>query len=245
MKPSRWIRYLGVVVLGTNVLPVSLSAQDSKDDLFTGGVYVRVGYTKFDMALLLDEFGNNEIPISQAKKMVSFGIGVAAVPLVQGIGLNLGANFWTTSLENFRIGTSLYDPIYKDISYSMLLFDLDLYLTPISGIPVAFTFGLGLGCSFQGYTFTSDIPNTLLNAGDKSHTMFRYGTTLGCKITPWKYFSIDFEYRPMSSYSTTQGLEFLYSDGTYNYYKRTGEKKEGPSEKVFSLALSLYVVVPQ
>jgi hypothetical protein len=248
MKSSHQIANIAALIISGILFSDSLFAQADKSDLFVGGVYIRVASVQFDKALLLDQWGRDEITLLQRKKTISFGAGVAVIPKDRGFGLNLGANFWTITLENFRMtdspyGTeSPYDPIYKDIRYSMLLFDTDLYLTPISKIPIALTLGFALGCSFQSYTFTSDVPEHLWGgAGDRSHIMFRYGTIVGCKLTPWKYFSLDFEYRPMSAYSTTQSLEFVRSDEKYNYYKFTEEKKEGVSEKILVFGLSIYL----
>ncbi|MFH1852644.1 MAG: hypothetical protein ABIA75_09890 [Candidatus Neomarinimicrobiota bacterium] len=214
--------------------------QVDMDELFIGGFYARAGWVQFDKALILDQFGNSELVLAQSKNGISIGAGIAAVPKEVMVGINLGANFWTTKLEDLRTGTSLYDPIFKDIRYSMLLFDFSIYLAPISLLPVALTFGLTLGGSFHSYRISADIPQYLLFSGDISNSMFRYGTILGCKITPSRFFSLDIEYRPMSAYSESQSAEYLYTKGDYNYYRFTGEKIAGPSEHIFMIGLSIY-----
>ena len=225
-----------------------LRAQDADSKFRLRGFYLRGGYTSFSRALILN-WNERELMLNQGKGMPSFGVGYALFPRNFWAGVNVSAQYARTTLDPFRM-KKINDPNmpdfptstlqYSGINYSLLLFDFDTYLVPSKQVPFAFTLGFVLGGSFQGYSVSGDTEEMLNANGSKSMSMFRYGYKLGCKIMPFRRLSIDLEYRPMSAYTaTTTYSDFLYTDGTWDYFG-SASTKSGPSERMFSAALSFH-----
>lgn len=247
----KWCERSGFLVLVLALVSFAASpvrAQEAATKYRLHGFYVRGGFTSFDKALILN-WDERELMLSQSKKMTSFGAGYALLPSNSWAGLNVGAQYARTALDPFSM-KKITDPnmsgfptstlVYKDFNYSLLMFDLDAYLVPSKHVPFAFTLGVMLGGSFQSYAVSGD-NETVQNAnGSKSMNMFRYGYKLGCKIMPFRFLSVDLEYRPMSAYSSTTELtEFLYTKDGWNYYGKS-KSTEGPSEKLVSAGLSIH-----
>jgi hypothetical protein len=248
------MRVLSFLIALTLCAAGPVSAQEENDTNLLNGVFLRGAYTSFSQAMLLSWDEHDEIMLNQSKKVLTFGAGYAYVPEDSWIGGSASVNFATTSLEPFAINKNFggIDGIspqtilqYSDISYSLLLFDFDAHILPIGKLPVALTLGFVLGGSFQSYEVKGDTEPILMNAnGSKSLNMFRYGYILGCKIVPFRFVSLDFEYRPMAGYtSTTHYTDYLYSkviDGVKWNYFGSSSTTEGPSENMFLMGLSVH-----
>jgi hypothetical protein len=238
-----------IILLITNSLFNNfLSAQIATKEYYLKGFYVQGSYFSFNKAMLMN-WNDREVMLGQSKNMIAYGGGYAVLPKNLWAGFSIGANFSATNLDPFKI-SKITDPNmpsgsspildYKDISYSMLLFDFDGLIVPVKKLPFAFTLGFIMGGSFQGYTISGDDEIVLNANGTKSKSMFRYGFILGCKIIPVKFLSLDLEYRPMSAYSeTTSYHDFLYSDGTWDYFG-SSSTSSGPSERFFSVGISFH-----
>ena len=252
MKPNiRIANVLIAVVLCSHGL--TYSQENTNTDLLNG-VFLRVAYTSFNQAMMMTWNERDEFLLNQSKKMIAVGAGYAYKPDEFWAGFSASANFATTKLEPFALdkyfSTSGMMPpsyllLYDEIRYTLLLFDFDAHIFPFEKIPVAFTAGFTLGGSFQSYSITGDNELYMPNAnGSKSLNMFRYGYILGCKIVPFRFVSLDIEYRPMAGYTqTTHYTDYLYSktiDGVkWNYYG-SSSTSEGPSESMFLMGISLH-----
>lgn len=224
-------------------------AQESRTGLQLGGWYVRAGYLSFDQALILGWNERDALMVDQSKGMPALGVGYAVRPPSLRVGLNVGAQLARTSLESFG-ATKYSDPgmqgpnapalRYGDVTYSMLLFDVDAYVLPSPTAPVALSLGIVLGSSFQGYTVSGD-NDTMQNAnGDKAMAIFRYGYKIGVKFMPTRRFSLDLEFRPMGAYtSTTHYSDYLYTKDGWDYFG-SANRTEGPSERFTAVAMSFH-----
>jgi hypothetical protein len=250
MKPTLRITSLLISLLFSCA---TTRAQEKTDTYLLNGFFLRGAYTSFNKAMLLN-WDEREVMIDQGKKMISFGAGYAYKPDDWWGGLSVSTNFAATKLDHFRLnknvsyGESITSDVYlkyNDLNYSLLMFDFDGYIFPFDRIPAALTVGFMLGGSFQSYTITGDTDPFVPNAnGPKSLNMFRYGFVLGCKIIPFKFISLDFEYRPMEAYSETISFSgFLYTkeiDGVLWDYYSTRTVTEGPSESMFLMGMSVH-----
>jgi hypothetical protein len=251
---KRYIRVAGLVISIFVCLNVSAYGQENKDNDLLNGFFVRGAYTSFSQAMIMTWNERDEFMLNQGKKMVAFGAGYAYKPNEFWAGFSASANFATTKLEPFVLnkyfdGVGSIGPLYmlryNDISYSMLLFDCDALIFPLTKLPVALTVGFMLGSSFQSYSVSGDTEPYMMNAnGSRSVNMFRYGYILGCKIVPFRFVSLDIEYRPMAAYtSTTHYSDYLYSkviDGVKWDYFGSSSTSEGPSESMFLMGISVH-----
>ncbi|NJD22343.1 MAG: hypothetical protein FIA82_06685 [Melioribacter sp.] len=233
--------YLLILIINLFLSGNILAQQEEETEYLLHGFYARGSYTGFNKALLMQYNEHEEILIDQSRKMASYGVGYALLPKDFWGGFNVGVSYCSTKLNNLRLPK---DPTvnltYKDISYSMLFCDFDLYIVPTESLPVALTLGFMLGGSFQSYTVTGDNSLVLNANGSKSLNLFRYGYILGVKIMPFKFVSFDFEYRPMAAYTQiTEYRDYLYSDDKYDYFG-SAKTHEGPSEDFFSLGVSIH-----
>lgn len=252
MKPN--IRVASVLIAVVLFFHGTTYAQENEDTDLLNGVFVRGAYTSFNQAMLLTWNERDEVMLNQGRKMITVGAGYAYKPDGFWCGASASVNFATTTLESFALnkyfdgvgtmgaGTIL---VYNDITYSLLLFDFDAHIFPFEKIPAALTAGFVLGGSFQSYSVRGDNEPYMPTAnGSKSVNMFRYGYILGCKIVPFRFVSLDFEYRPMAGYTqTTHYTDYLYSktiDGVkWNYYG-SRSTSEGPSESMFLMGISVH-----
>lgn len=245
-----FVRAIPVVVLTLHALTASAArAQESKTGLQLGGWYVRAGYLAFNQALILGWNERDALLVDQSKGMPSLGVGYAVRPSNMRVGLNVGAQLATASLDPFATykyenpgmqGANAPTLRYGDVRYSMLLFDCDAYVLPSPTAPVALSLGVVLGSAFQRYTVSGD-NETMQNAnGDKAMNIFRYGYKIGLKLMPTRHLSIDLEYRPMAAYtSTTHYSDYLYTKDGWDYFG-SANRTEGPSERITAVAMSLH-----
>ena len=223
------------------VRPIDASKVAGEDLL--NGFYMMGGRISFNKAMIMNYDGSSEIWLDQPKSMWSFGLGYDYLEPDAWGGFGVSVHYSTTTLNSFSYQVlSSYSVSYKDVGYSLLLFDGKLYLVPATRIPLAFTLGFTLGSSFHGYDVTG---NALVPVyGKQNFTIFRYGYILGCKLVPLRILSLELEYRPMAAYSTTTSYElenFAYSkDGLDYYWARKIGSSEGMSERMFLLSASIH-----
>jgi hypothetical protein len=216
--------------------------KDAAEDLLNG-FYIKGGRISFTKALVMNYNGNEEIWLDQSKSMWSFGLGYDYLEGDSWGGFGASVHYSSTTLNSFSYQVlSAYSLSCKDVSYSLLLFDGELYLVPSTKFPFAFTLGFTLGSSIHGYDVTG---NTAIPVhGRQSFSIFRAGYILGCKIMPLRILSLELEYRPMAAYSYSTSYEigdFAYSKDGVNYYWATPiDTSEGMSETMFLMGLSIH-----
>lgn len=247
---KRYRLAISLVTLTVQALsPAAIRAQESPGGLQLGGWYVRAGYLSFNQALILGWDERNALMVDQSKGMPSLGLGYAVRPKHMKVGLNVGAQLARATLEPFATtkysdagmqGATAPTLRYGDVSYSMLLFDVDAYVLPTPTAPIALSLGVVLGGAFHGYTVSGD-NETMQNAnGDKSMNIFRYGYKVGVKFMPTRRLSLDVEYRPMAAYtSTTHYTDYLYTKDGWDYFG-SSHTTQGPSERITAVALSFH-----
>lgn len=240
----RKIKIFIVTLLLFNSSQIYSQATLSEDLL--DGFFVRGGQISLTKELIIHTDESTEIWINQKNSPISFGIGYDYIPADAWYGFGGSVSFCNAKLNSFSYTDAVTTDVlaYKDINYSFLFFDFDFYLLPIEEIPFAFTLGFTLDGSFQTYNVFGD-NGPLLNAnGKQSFNIFRYGYILGCKVIPFKFLSIELEYRPMASYSVTQSYtlgDYAYtSDGVDWYYIKDLSEKEGDSESMFYFGISIH-----
>ncbi|HOI29195.1 MAG TPA: hypothetical protein PLZ15_05475 [Melioribacteraceae bacterium] len=223
-------------------------AQEKESEYFLKGFFVRGAYTSFNQAMILN-WDEREMMLNQSKNMIAYGFGYALLPKDFWAGLSASANYSTTKLNPFKARKILDSnmPVdfsdllsYNDIGYSMLMFDFNVHILPFNNFPLALTLGFVLGASFQSYTISGDSSPFNNANGSNSVNMFRYGFILGCKFVPFKFLSVDFEFRPMSAYTETiHYYDYLYSDDTYDYFG-SSSTSSGPSERFILIGASIH-----
>lgn len=231
------------------LLPLLSRAQNKMSEDLLNGFFVRAGYITFDQVMLLN-WDEKEFLMDKGKSLIAIGAGYSYIPAGFWAGFTISANYTSTSLDDFKMGKYLDRDIlsgtvtnpllFKNISYSLLMFDIDLHLIPIEDFPAVLTAGIMLGGSYQKYTVSGD-EEIILNAnGEKSMSMFRYGYIVGVKVVPFKFLSFDLQYRPMSAYSEkTHYSDFLYSRDGWNYYG-SASTSQGPSESMLFFGISYH-----
>lgn len=245
----RGIKKLFGLVAFIILFPAVIVAQGSGGDNLLNGFFIRAGYTTFDQVMLLS-WDEKEFLMDKGKSLVSIGAGYSYIPSDFWAGVSISANYTTTSLEDFKMGKyldrdilsgGLTNPIlYSGISYSLLMFDIDIHLIPIEKFPAVLTIGVMLGGSFQKYSVIGDFESVMNANGDKSLSMFRYGYIVGAKVVPFKFLSIDLQYRPMGAYSEKMHYsDFLYSRDGWNYYG-SATTSQSPSESMFFFGISFH-----
>ena len=224
----------------------NLYSQDTSSEYLLNGFFIRGGQTSFTKALIMHSDESSEIWINQNKSAITYGVGYDYIEKDSWFGLGGSVSFCNTKLNSFSYENfgSTDILMYKNINYSFLFFDCNFYLLPIENIPVAFTLGFTLDGSFQSYTVSGDNSFVLNVNGNKSMNIFRYGYILGCKIIPFKFLSVEFEFRPMAAYSVTRSYtlgDYAYtSEGVDWYYIKDLDEKEGNSESMFFVGISVH-----
>lgn len=242
MRTTRLLFDLITLSLLILTAPGFMNAQNESDKYLLHGIYLRGGRVSFNKALVMfDE--RTEIWVDQAKTTFSYGLGYDYLERDFWAGFGVGAHYCTTSLNSFSYQQGSYSYNFKDVDYSLLLFDGDIYLVPFTKFPLAFTFGFTLDGSFHGYTLSANDPAPGTN-GKKGFSIFRYGYIMGCKLVPFDFLSLELEYRPMGAYSSTTSYElgsFAYNkDGTNYYWATKTGSSEGNSETMFLMSLSVH-----
>ncbi len=246
MKSIKISCLIGAIIL---LVPHLLSAQNKSGGDLLNGFFVRAGYTTFDQVLLLN-WDEKEFLMDKGKSLITIGAGYSYVPSGFWAGITVSANYTSTTLDDFKMGKyidrdifggTVTNPLlFKNISYSLLMFDIDIHLIPIEDFPAVLTAGIMLGGSFQKFTVSGDEESIMNANGEKSMSMFRYGYIVGVKVVPFKFLSIDLQYRPMSAYSEkTHYSDFLYSRDGWNYYG-TATTSQGPSESMLFFGISYH-----
>jgi hypothetical protein len=238
-------------VFAFSLIPVY--AQKSGSEHFVKGLYLKGGINTYKKAMILN-WDDRELVFDQNGIMKAFAFGYSVIGKEKFFaGWGTSVNFATTGLNDFQaqkfddLGSpSSVAPMlaYDGVKSSFLMFDFNGYMVPIKRIPFALNLGFTMGSSFQKYGVTGDSGEVLNANGDQSKSMFRYGYIVGFQIIPFRYISLDFEWRPMAAYSSSTHytkLKYLYSKGGYNYYEvLASETEEGPSETFLSFGLSVH-----
>ncbi|MCX6175480.1 MAG: hypothetical protein NTZ27_12075 [Ignavibacteriales bacterium] len=240
----RKIKILIVTVLLLLTSPIY--SQNTINEDLLDGFFIRGGQILLNKELLMHSDESTEIWINQKNSPITFGVGYDYIPHNEWYGFGGSVSFCNTKLNSFSYTDAITTDVlaYKDISYSFLFFDCNFYLLPIENIPFAFTLGFTLDGSFHSYNVSGD-KSTFSNVnGKQSFNIFRYGYILGCKVIPFKFLSIELEYRPMASYSVTQSYtlgDYAYTeDGVDWYYIKDKSEKEGDSESMFYFGISIH-----
>ena len=220
-----------------------IETQKDAEEYLLNGIYIRAGKISFNKALVMNYDGHSEIWLDQARSVWAFGLGYDYLERGAWGGFGASIHYSTTTLNAFSYQVlSAYSISCKDVGYSLLFFDAELYLVPVAKFPFAFTLGFTLGSSFHGYNVTGN--SAIPVYGKQNFSIFRYGYILGCKIVPLRILSLELEYRPMAAYSTTTSYElgdFAYSkDGTNYYWAKKIGSSEGMSERMFLMSLSIH-----
>jgi hypothetical protein len=248
MKSTNSTGSLVLIILFISMYNSFNLAQEVETEYFLKGFFLRGAHTSFNQAMLLN-WDEQEVMLNQSKSMIAYGFGYALMPKDFWAGLSSSVNYSTTKLNPFKARKILDSNMpsdfsdllsYKDIGYSMLMFDFNVHILPFNNFPLALTLGFIMGASFQSYTISGDSSPFNSANGSNSVNMFRYGFILGCKIIPFKFLSVDFEFRPMSAYTqTTHYYDYLYSDDTYDYFGSTSSSS-GPSERFILIGASIH-----
>ncbi len=221
-------------------------SQEIPSEYLLNGIFLRGGQISFNKALIMHSDESSEIWTNQSKSAITFGVGYDYIEKDSWFGFGSSVSFCNTKLNSFSYNDMVTTDIlaYKDLNYSFLFFDCNFYFLPIENIPVALTLGFTLDGSFQSYTVSGDKSLALNVNGSKKMNIFRYGYILGCKIIPFKFLSIELEYRPMAAYSVTQSYtlgDYAYTrDGVDWYYIKDLDEKEGNSESMFYMGISIH-----
>jgi hypothetical protein len=130
-------------------------------------------------------------------------------------GIYFGTDFQSFATPEMPGGLEIVR--YADPKYTVFMVDLLLHWAPArSRIFSAYGF-LGLGTSAKKYTISDSVfPEW---NGAKSLSEFEYSYGLGLRVRPVKLVSAFAEGRLIPGDQIIEGKNFLYSDGTYDYYE--------------------------
>jgi hypothetical protein len=185
---------------------------------FRGGFYVGASYGSLSNPTFRLPSGTGETSVSQSKSVPAFvaGYDIGSRYVGAGIrGCHFSADFESFATPQMPGAQEIVG--YSDPKYSMLMVDMIVYWAPAAS-RIASVYGfLGLGSSSKKYT-VSGSPFDDWN-GVKSLSQFEYSYGLGARIRPVKRVSAFAEFRFIPGDQTIEGKNFLYSDGTFDYYE--------------------------
>jgi hypothetical protein len=220
---NRWSRLFFVATL-VGVFALSLAAPSRAGDAagdatgFQGGFYVGASYGSLSGPTFRFPSGTGQMSVSQSKSVPAFvaGYDIGSAYVGAGIrGCYFSADFESFATPQMPGAQEIVG--YADPKYSIFMTDLIVYWAPArSSIASVYGF-LGLGGSSKKYT-VSQSPFPEWN-GAKSLSEFEYSYGLGARIRPVKRASVFAEFRLIPGDQTIEGKNFLYSDGTYDYYE--------------------------
>ncbi len=230
---SVWIMALSVVLY----LAGPAAAQERRQG-FRGGFYVGVLYSSVSGPTFRFPSGSEQLSVSQSKGVPSFVLGYDIGSGYFGIGLR--GSYFSAGFQNFAtpdIPGGMDIVGYSSPKYSMFMADILLHWAPARSNIFSIYGFLGLGGSSKTYTVSNSVfPEW---NGAKSLTEFEYSYGLGLRIRPVRFVAIFGDVRLIPGDRTIVGRNFLYSDGTYDYYEY-GDAYTSHFTTVISGGLSLH-----
>ena len=218
MKDGRHFR-LGVWLGGLGILLVAIPAAGQEARIgFQGGPYVGVCYSSVSGPTFRFPSDTGQMSVSQSKGVAGFLAGYDVGSSYAGFGvrgLYFGTAFQSFATPDMPGAQDLVN--YADPKYAIFMGDLMVFWAPARSTIFSIYGFLGLGASSKKYTVSNSVfPEW---NGAKSLSEFEYSYGLGVRVRPIARVSAFAEFRLIPGDQILEGKNFLYSDGTYDYYE--------------------------
>jgi len=236
MKKSAW------AVLGMFLLIGTAAAAESPAKASSGppkGFYIGTGYSSLGNPLFRFPSGNEQLSIAGTAGGLGFLAGYDFAWETFGVGARLAAA--GGSFENFATPSMPGDTLspyarYSDPKMSFIFLDLMASWYPARSGLIGLYAYMALGMGKETYT----ISNAVFAEwnGEKSLTAFDYGFGFSLRLTPVRFVSLIGDLRLVAGDQVTEYSDFLYSDGTWNYWGKAESKTKYTSVLTLGLAFN-------
>ena len=216
---NRWLR-LFTVAIPALALALALAAPSLARDTtgFQGGFYAGALFGSLSGPTFRFPSGSEEMSVAQSKGVPDFVAGYDIGSEYVGAGVR--GSYFGASFESFatpEMPGSQEIVGYANPKCSIFMGDLIVYWAPARSSLASIYGFLGMGASSKKYTVSGSVfPEW---NGAKSLSEFEYSYGLGARIRPVRRVSAFAEFRLIPGDQTIVGKNFLYSDGTYDYYE--------------------------
>jgi len=185
---------------------------------FRGGFYLGVLYSSVSGPTFRFPSGGEQLSVSQTKGVPSF---IAGYDLGSGyFGIGIRGTYFSAGFRNFAtpdMPGSVDYVGYASPKYSIVMADILLHWAPARSNIFSIYGFVGLGGSSKSYTVSNSVfPEW---NGAKSLTEFEYSYGLGLRIRPTRFVAVFGDVRLIPGDQTLVPRNYLYSDGTYDYYQ--------------------------
>lgn len=231
-------KFIGIGILCVAASPVFGAGEKTSANGPHQGFYLGGSYHSMGSPLFRYPSGNEELSIPSTAGGAGFFAGYEFAWTSFGAGARLiyaGSAFPGFSVPEMPGMTFGPNVNYTDPKLSFIFLDLMLSWYPVtSGFFGVYGF-LGLGSGTESYTLSgADFPDW---NGAKSISKFDYSFGGGLRLTPIRFVSLFGELRLIAGDLVTDYTDFLYSDGTWNYWGNATQKTKYTT--LFSLGLSV------
>jgi len=239
IKMKKILSFIGIGILCIAASPVFGAGEKASANGPPRGFYLGGFYHSMEGPLFRYPSGNEELSISSTAGGAGFFAGYDFVWTSFGAGARLiyagGAfpNFSVPEMPNMTFGPNVK---YTDPRLSFIFLDLMASWYPVeSGLFGVYVY-LGLGSGTESYTLSgSDFPDW---NGAKSITKFDYSFGGGFRLTPIRFVSLFGELRLIAGDLVTEYSDFLYSDGTWDYWGNANQSTKYTTMFTFGLSLN-------
>jgi hypothetical protein len=233
-----------ILLLSLGFCLVVGSAADAIGGPITGGgphkgFYLGALYASIGNPLYRFPSGSEQLSIPGTSGNIGFLAGYDFAWNALGVGARIvysGGAFQDFAAPQMPGMTFAPYAKYTDPKLSFIFLDLLLSWYP-GGSGLFGVYGyLALGSGTESYTISgSDFPQW---NGSKSLTEFRYGFGGGLRFTPLRFISLVGDLRLVAGDLVTEYTDFLYSDGTWNYYGNANQKTKYTTLLSFGLSIN-------
>jgi hypothetical protein len=213
---SLWPVALTAVLL----LPAPARAQEARPG-FRGGPYAGAIFSSIANPTFRypNPAGGPQLSVPQSRSVAGLVAGYDCGAGYVGVGAR-GIYFFSAGFQSFATpqmpgSEEIVD--YAGPKVSLFMFDMLVHWAPAASNVFSVYGLLGLGGSVKKYTVSRSVfPDW---NGAQSRSEFEYSYGLGARVRPVKAVSAFAEFRFIPGDQTITGKNFLYSDGTYDYYE--------------------------